>query len=302
MATIFRAPLITAIAALSTTAANSAQLPPTWNLLLFPSGPAQQPFYFHHQWPTPAQLGQRPSGLHHYRPEIGPKDDPRKQRDWPVPSAPGALMRDDVPRNLLLLPPPLSIGDPVKLRDWPTPARLPLKPDTHLFYYMQDQTSPAFIQYDWPKAPQLPTVDTPPIRNPIVFPVVIMVQDPFKQRDWVNPAILKSAFVTDPYNFNVFLPAPQGQAKHQHDWPNPQGAKSQQGSHTLNDLGLLSLPIFKPVKPLDWPNPKPVPQSAQARNVREPSVSILLVQRFKPEWAADSNQLLGPTRTQPETH
>jgi hypothetical protein len=55
------------------------------------------------------------------------------------------------------------------------------------------------------------------------------------------------------------------------------------------------------VRPLDWPNPRPVPDSSLARVDRQ-SVSILLVQRFKPEWAADSNQLLGPTRTQPETH
>jgi hypothetical protein len=131
---------------------------------------------------------------------------------------------------------------------------------------------------------------------------ITAIAPPFRQRDWLNPATIQLAKVNDPQGRNAFLPPPVGLPTHQTDWPNPQAAKSQQGSHTLNDLGLLTLPIARPMRPLDWPNPKPVPQSAQARNVREPSVSILLVQRFKPEWAADSNQLLGPTRTQPETH
>jgi hypothetical protein len=295
MATIFRAPLITAIAALSTTAATSAQSQPNFNVRL-PLA-AALPFIGPDIDPPPRLPA---LSVWHHRPQPPSKVLPFSQTLWPTPAVPLRQMVIDPVYNRIMLPLPPP-GVPFINQDFPRPAAPILKPDTHLFYYMQDQTSPAFIQYDWPKAPKLPSLVADQVPSRLGLPVTAIVP-PFRQRDWLNPATIQLAKVNDPQGRNAFLPPPVGLPTHQTDWPNPQAAKSQQGSHTLNDLGLLTLPIARPMRPLDWPNPKPVPQSAQARNVREPSVSILLVQRFKPEWAADSNQLLGPTRTQPETH
>jgi hypothetical protein len=296
MAVIFRAPLITAIARRSTAVANAAESRPNNRLLLLKDQRLPGGF---EDWALAPHLPALMSV--HARPGTPIIGEPYKQRWWPNPAPPLLQVLVEPVRNMILFPPP-PIGEPFKNRDFPSPHAPILKPETHLFYYMQDQTAPSFIQYDWPTAPRLPTIETAPIRNEIIFPVPGVVQDPIKQRDWPTAAILRPPTVSDPYNFNVFLPEPQGQARHFHDWPRPHGARSLLDTHSVNTLGLLSLPIFKPVKPIDWPNPRPVPQSAAARAVRADGVSILLVPRFKPEWAADSNQLIGPTEPQPETH
>jgi hypothetical protein len=293
MSTIFRAPLITAIAALSTTAANTAQPQQNRNVLL-PIGSA--PFIA-----PDFELAPRVPvlGIWHHRPAPPPGAMSFNCCDWPNPAMPLRQIVIDPVRNRILLPLPPP-GVPFICQDFPLPQRPTLKPETHLFYYMQDQTSPAFIQYDWPKAPKLPTVDTPPVRNQILFPV-FATPVPFRQTHWLNPVIVQLAKVNDPPARNTFLPPPVGLPTSQTDWPRPHGAKSQQGSHTLNDLGLLTLPIARPVRPIDWPNPRLLPYAASAR-VDRTSVSILLQPRFKPEWATDSNQMIGPWEPQPETH
>jgi hypothetical protein len=295
MSVIFRAPIITVIAVRSTTAANTALSQPNFNVRLPLS--AHPPFIAPESDP-PARLPSQ--GVWHLRPGTPIKGVPFSQTLWPTPTRPLLQLIIDPVRNQILLPLPPP-GVPFVQNDWPLPWPQRPQPHTHLFYYMQDQTAPSFIQYDWPKAPKLPSLMADQVPSRLGLPITA-IAPPFHQVDWLNPPTLRLAKDCDPEQLNVLLPPPVGVPTHQADWPNPQGAKSLQGSFTLNDLGLLTLPIARPVRPLDWPTPQRMPQSAAARVVRADGVSILLVPRFKPEWAADSNQLLGPTEPQPETH
>jgi hypothetical protein len=291
--TIFRAPVVTAIAALNTVVANTAQPEQNRHVLLPPS---PLPFGFH-EWVTAPRLPD--VAVWHHRPQPpSPIAPPFIESLWPRPAAPLQQLIVEPVRNRLLFP-SVSLIRPFVQADWPGPRPFLPKPETFLFYYIQDQTAPAFIQYDWPKAPRLPTVETAPVRNEILFPLVIPAP-PFRQKDWPPPMRRLVAKDHEPEKRNVLLPTPVGLPTHQQDWPRPHGAKSLQGSYTLNDLGLLTVPIVRPVRPLDWPNPARLPRTVFWERS---GVPLTLHPRFfKPEWASESNVLLGPSASQPEPH
>jgi hypothetical protein len=251
-------------------------------------------------WSTVAPI-LRPVVVHHHRQQLGPIVFPSAAlTDWPNPAAPRSLRILEPIRNGNVLPVPVVGTSPFNQDDWGLPARLRLQPTTSIFYYLQDQTAPSFIQFDWPKAPRLPSIPAEQVANRLVLPTVVVVLPPFNQDDWPNASTRQIAKIVDPYNRNVLLPPAVGQPGHQYDWPLPQGARSLQGSHTVNDLGILSVPVAHPVLPIDWPRPAPV-MLLTIMWIHQ-GTSPLYVPTFRAEWAVNSNQVVGPWAPQPETH
>jgi hypothetical protein len=242
----------------------------------------------------------RPVVVHHLRQQLNPSVTlPFSEQQWAKPAALPPLVVTEPIRNRLPLP-VSAVVPPFNQDDWGLPARLRLQPTTSIFYYLQDQTSPAFIQFDWPKAPRLPSIPAEQVANRLVLPTVVVVLPPFNQDDWPNASTRQIAKIVDPYNRNVLLPPAIGQPGHQLDWPLPQGARSLQGSHTVNDLGILSVPVAHPVLPIDWPRPAPV-MLLTVMWIHQ-GTSPLYVPTFRAEWAVNSNQVVGPWAPQPETH
>lgn len=361
MATILRAPLVTAVALLSTTVAINSQpaqnrlilQPPPRSLKDFPSPVARRPVpyvqdvrnrhvflpapdirpnvqsdwptplapirsiiadailnpnvfllkpvgtpFVFSDWPSPAQITPKPSGLLHHRPQLGPiVAPPFSEYAWTRPASARPPILVEPFRNGLVLPLP-AVGTPFRQQDWGTPARLQLKPETFLFYYIQDQTSPAFIQYDWPRPARVPSLIADPIPNRILFPFVAP-SAPFRQQEWPSASRGQIAKIVDPYNRNVFLPIPQGQPTRQTDWPRPRDPQSLQPGHTINDIGILSVPVATPFIPGDWPLPRRVLMLTVIWE-RE-GTSPIFLPTFKPEWAQNVNQYIGKNATQPVT-
>lgn len=357
MATIFRSPIITAIAVLSTTVAVNAQptiqnrlilQPPPRSLKEFPNparvlppAPFVQDVRNRHvflpapairpnvqsewppptapirsivadailntnvslplptgvptaidDWPTPQPPLARPAGQLHHRPQLGPiVAPPFSEKTWPTPIAAGRIVLVDPVRNGIVLPLP-PVGTPFAQHEWPSPSTTPKKPETFLFYYIQDQTRPSFIQLDWPLPARVPSLIADPIPNRLTFPFVAPPA-PFRQHDWPSASIVRIAKVNDPYNRNVFLPVPQGQPTHQHDWPRPTDPRSLLGSHTINDLGALSVPVMSPVRPVDWPIPHGAarPNDLEGLGAFIPRVKF----SFRPSWATSATRSFDET-------
>lgn len=239
--------------------------------------------------------------VHHHRQDLGPiVSPPFHEGAWPLPTPSLRPIVVEPFRNGLVLPVPVVGVTPFAQYDFGRVSRPILKPQEFQFYYIQDQTRPGFIQYDWPKAPKLPSIMWEQIPNRLVLPVVLTTT-PFRQQDWPNASTRQLAKVVDPYNRNVFLPVPQGTPGHQHDWPRPHSAKSLLGSHTIDDLGILSVPVVNPLRRnYDWPLPAR-PLLLTVIWTSEGTTPIYLP-TFKAEWAVNSNQIVGPWAPQPETH
>ena len=261
--------------------------------------PRAAPFAFR-DWTLPAQAFPQPRGVHH-RPELSPiVAPPFRVSDWVRPAAAGPQILVEPFRNGRVLPVPAGGGAPFAQIDWPGPSRVTLKPDTHLFYYIQDQTKPGFINYDWPLAPKLPSLTWDFVPNRLLFPFVAP-PPPFRQADWPNASTVQIAKIGDPYNRNVFLPIPQGQPTHQLDWPRPRDPLSLQASHTVNDIPLLTRPVVNPViRNYDWP----LPARCLLLTIiwEKEGTSPIYLPTFRREWAVNSNQIVGPIAPEPETH
>jgi hypothetical protein len=262
--------------------------------------PVPSPFNFT-DWtnPAPAQAWPKAQWPHrpHQDPIVAP---PYIFTDWINPVAPRPQILVEPFRNGLVLPVPVVGTNPTSQYDWPIPSRLALKPDTHLFYYIQDQTKPGFINYDWPIPPKLPSLTWDFVPNRLLFPFVAP-PPPFRQQDWPNASTVQIAKIVDPYNRNVFLPIPQGQPGHQYDWPNPQGPRLKPDTHLLNDLGIVARPVVNPViRNYDWPLPARV-MLLTVIWTPEGTTPIYLP-TFRVEWAENSNQIVGPWEPTPETH
>ena len=247
----------------------------------------------------PSPVPTQPFRVWHHRPQLGPIIlPPFREGSWPNPvSAPRSVALELVRANALLSP-VIVAGTPFNQDDWAAPASVPKKPQEFLFYYIQDQTKPGFINYDWPLAPKRPSLVADPITNRLVLPVVITTT-PFHQHDWPLAATVRVAKVWDPYNRNVFLPVPVGVPTHQLDWPLPQRARLVPGTHTLNDLGVLSLPVGVPRRPVEWPTPQAILLTVRWELEGR---SAIYMPRFEAEWAVNSNQVVGPRQVQPVTH
>jgi hypothetical protein len=260
------------------------------------------PFPFGHVDALPAGPILRPHGVMH-RPEFTQGATPFGVDLFDLAPRVPTITVDPI-RNEILFPVVVPGVPFYKHLDWPTPTRPTLKPETFLFYYIQDQTSPAFIQFDWPQpARTLPVRQDDPIPNRLLtlLPFVPVTVPFYKHEDWPLPSRTLRPIEQDAYNASVFLKPPIGVPFSIDDWPRPQGARSLQPDHFNDRIQLLTVPVLVPFyKHLDWPNPaRPIPTRYFDAG---PRPLLNAAGLFKPEWAVNSNQILGPIAPTPETH
>lgn len=268
-----------------------------------PQLPPQTPFPFGHVDELPKAPTRFPYGVM-LRQEYLPGQQPPFTTEQ-FYKAPRLLSAPTEPvRNEILFPLPSAIPPFYKDVEWPLPARPVLKPETFLFYYIQNQTSPGFIQYDWPTPARVPFVrqdDPVPNRLLTLLPSVPLTVPFYKHRDFPLPAVLQRPGVQDPLNTNVFLPAPSGLPFYRHlEWPLPKAAKSLQPDHANDSIPLLTVPVLVPFyKHLEWPLPA---RTLHHPRWDAPGNNILAAPRFLIEYAVNSNQIVGPIAPTPETH
>jgi len=271
-----------------------------------PQVAAQVPFPFGHVDELPPAPILRPHGNIHLRPQPPPSTRPEPRLyDWPLAPILVPITVDPVRNEIIFPPPPPPTGPERRIFDWPLPKTVPFVLQPWEFYYIQDQTAPSFIQYDWPlPARTLPVRLDDPIPNRLLTLLqFVPVTVPFyKHLDWPNPEIVRRPLVQDPINESVFLPTPTGIPFYKHfDWPLPKGARSLQPEHTNDRVRFLSAPVSVPFyKHLEWPTPARVPatQFWQADNTG--AMTQVLKPPFKPEWAMNANQHHGAIKHVPK--